>query len=331
MVGDKDFKIFLGGHNSQNPLIKNTEIGYKFFLANAGFSFCDDLTKADAVILIELDRRILSAVPAHLPVILIRNEPEVVWPDNYKKHLVKRVNKSIDVGQVDNQGNFTPWPQDWNQANLETINQEARLDRFVLINGNRLSFIRGELYSLRRTSVRKIEELDLFGKSWDITFSKKIYFFLAEFYIAVTNGFFPHVSNARSWFSRPRNYFGAPENKFDVLSKYKYSLVIENSMGYMSEKLFDALLARTVPIYVGPKVELFGIPKGLVIQVDPKLKSIKKAIATAKEIDYDKWKNDLENWLAMPEAKDRWIAGNVFPRIVNEIKDYLIFIRSQKV
>jgi len=58
------------------------------------------------------------------------------------------------------------------------------------------------------------------------------------------------------------NYRGEIEGccKFDVLSQYRYAVVIENCCrkNYVSEKLFDCFLCLTFPIYMGaPNVEQF--------------------------------------------------------------------------
>ena len=48
----------------------------------------------------------------------------------------------------------------------------------------------------------------------------------------------------KSYFRFFSNYLGEIEDKKEVLSKYKYSIVIENSSDYLSEKLF--LIARLI-------------------------------------------------------------------------------------
>ena len=48
-------------------------------------------------------------------------------------------------------------------------------------------------------------------------------------------------------------YRGVVENKNETLSKYRFVLCLENSIfpGYVTEKIFDAMLAGCVPIYYG--------------------------------------------------------------------------------
>ena len=316
--------IYLAGHNSTVPLIKNTEIGYRYFLENAGFQICKTVDQAEAIVFIEFDEKIASEAPANLPMILIRNEPEIVWPKNFRSRQLQKVKHIIDVGRTnDSKKEFVPWPQNWDQAEEEILSFDRKMERIAIINGNRLSFIKGEQYSLRRKCIFGIPDLDLFGTSWDINLFRKIYFFIAEFYISLKNKYLPNFSNAKFWFRKPKNYICAPDSKFQTLNRYRYSLVIENSIDYMSEKLFDAFLARTIPIYVGPKIEYFEIPKDLVVQVEPNLKSIKEGIELAKKKDYETWRNDLNTWLSKDKTINTWSAENVYKNISSQLSDIL--------
>lgn len=58
------------------------------------------------------------------------------------------------------------------------------------------------------------------------------------------------------------------KRKSDGLAPYRYSLVIENvrERGYFTEKLVDALLCRTVPIYWGaPDIAQYFDPAGMIL------------------------------------------------------------------
>ena len=312
--------IYLGGHNSTVPLIKDTEIGYKYFLENAGFRICETVNQAEAIVFIEFDDKVASQAPANFPMILIRNEPEIVWPKNFKSKQLKKVRHFIDVGRMNKfDEKFVPWPQNWDQVDSQILPADKRVERVAVINGNRLSFIKGEQYSLRRECIYKISDLDLFGDSWDINLARKIYLLIAELYISLKNTYLPNFPSAKFWFRKPKNYLGSPESKFQTLNKYKYSLVIENSLDYMSEKLFDVLLARTIPIYVGPNIELFDIPKNLVVQVEPNLNAIKEGIDVAKRMDYTAWSMELNTWLSQEKNIQKWSAKNVYENISNQI------------
>jgi hypothetical protein len=49
-----------------------------------------------------------------------------------------------------------------------------------------------------------------------------------------------------------------PDEKFSTVSQYKFTICFENAIfpGYLTEKLFDAFLSHSVPIYLGdPEIE----------------------------------------------------------------------------
>jgi hypothetical protein len=77
------------------------------------------------------------------------------------------------------------------------------------------------------------------------------------------------------------------EEKSDGLAPYRYSLVIENvrERNYFTEKLMDALLCQTVPIYWGcPNIEDFIDTSGMIICETAD--DIRRAVNTMSEADY---------------------------------------------
>ena len=64
-----------------------------------------------------------------------------------------------------------------------------------------------------------------------------------------------------------RAYRGTVEDKLALLARYRFGLAIENTRfaGYVTEKLFDCLYARCIPVYVGaPDVALYVPPAAFV-------------------------------------------------------------------
>ncbi|MEK0164222.1 hypothetical protein VWX35_18335 [Phaeobacter sp. A36a-5a] len=77
------------------------------------------------------------------------------------------------------------------------------------------------------------------------------------------------------------------ETKSDGLAPYRYSVVIENvrERNYFSEKLIDAILCETVPIYWGcPNISDFFDPAGMIICSTGE--EIRAAIAMISQDDY---------------------------------------------
>lgn len=76
-------------------------------------------------------------------------------------------------------------------------------------------------------------------------------------------------------------------NKSDGLAPYRYSVVIENARedNYFSEKLIDAILCNTVPIYWGcPNISEYFDTRGMIICESPS--DLKHAIKQMSKEDY---------------------------------------------
>jgi len=82
------------------------------------------------------------------------------------------------------------------------------------------------------------------------------------------------------------NNVGPINNKTEFLSSYKFSIAMENTEGdgYASEKIFDAFLSGTIPIYYGDYMidEYFNPEAFILIRGE---KDIQKKIEYIKEID----------------------------------------------
>ncbi len=119
-------------------------------------------------------------------------------------------------------------------ADVLTVPEPLDIDRAernlcTMIAGNKTSPHPLELYSRRIEAICFFErehpdEFALYGTGWDVAQS------------------FP-------------SYGGRVAEKREVLGRYWFSICFENAHGipgYVTDKLFDCLLARTVPVYWGP-------------------------------------------------------------------------------
>ncbi len=114
-----------------------------------------------------------------------------------------------------------------------------------------------EIYTERVKAIRWFEqnhpdEFDLYGIGWDRFFSKQLP--TVNPVLSVAYRKFPLLP---CWKTFP-SYRGPVKSKRETLRQYKFSLCYENSIfpGYLTEKIFDALFAGSVPVYLGdPEVE----------------------------------------------------------------------------
>ena len=258
--------------------------------------------------------------------LLIRNEPTVVSPENRDSVVRNEYSLIIDMGRPSLVSkNTMPWPQQWTPAASGHVDTGYRKDRLVLINANKISFLPGELYSLRRASLAKFDSIDLFGQGWNMSFGEKLKHYLSNLLIALKSGQLPRFSGGRYFFRNHEKWKGAPADKREIAKSYKFALVIENSKEFMTEKLFDAFFSGCIPVYVGPKLEDFEIPNTLYVQAEDNLDSIALAIESAEQIDYIKWGVIKDEWLSRVNVKEAWSADSVNKRVASEIGK---FVRS---
>jgi alpha(1,3/1,4) fucosyltransferase len=98
----------------------------------------------------------------------------------------------------------------------------------VAISGNKRSNHHAELYSARRHAFHYFsraipDDFHLYGFGW------------------------------RRW-ERPRSFRGSINNKWEVLPQYRFGLCYENVSGmdgYVSERIFDCMRSRCIPVYWG--------------------------------------------------------------------------------
>lgn len=133
------------------------------------------------------------------------------------------------------------WPQPRSDVIEEHWLRKDRLDRLVVINGNHIPRrVPHELYSRRIEAMAKLAKLnavDLYGRGWDRWWSR-------------ASMWWPYWKNRRTLMSI---YQGACDSKYEVLSRYRFSLCFENMamQGYVTEKIFDCFYAGTIPLYLG--------------------------------------------------------------------------------
>jgi hypothetical protein len=100
---------------------------------------------------------------------------------------------------------------------------------------------------------------------------------------------------------------GKVGNKHEINSKYRISIVIENSLDYVSEKLFDALAAGTYVVYLGPDLDQFYLDS---LQLN-------NGSRNASEI-----KKIVSNFLARPSIEQYRLMSNQRDSIINNFRNY---------
>lgn len=320
--------VFIGGINAVTPEAPGSSQNFVNRLIAQGFNLTLNPDFAEYFICVDHSTSDLRSARrvgiTRERSVLIRNEPTVVSPENRDSVVRKEYSLIIDIGRPSSiSKNTLPWPQQWPSVASERVEVNHRKNRVVLINANKISFLPGELYSLRRASLLKFDSIDLFGQGWDMSFSEKLKHYLSNLWIALKSGQLPNFSGGKHFFRKSSNWKGAPADKREVAKIYKFALVIENSEELITEKFFDALFSGCIPVYVGPKLEEFAIPRRLYVQAEGNLDSIELAIESVKKMDYTEWALDKDDWLSRENVKSTWSADSINKRIASEIERFV--------
>jgi len=270
---------------------------------------CIDWTKS-------MEDKVKLAYTLGIPRVLIKLEPSVVIPEYQKLKVSALFTAVMEMGRPFSQPVYA-YPQGWETSFFE---RAGRLDRLVAINANKYSFVPGELYSLRASAYSKISSLDLYGRGWDRSVGDNLLKLAKELQIAILGGSPVTFACVKNLYRPPKNFMGVSETKLETLSRYKYSLVIENSLEYMTEKLIDSLMAGAMPIYVGPDVEKLGIPPALYYSASASLESVKKSVARARDASWKDWHDAARKWISDPASEEIWEVRKLNRRLVNEIE-----------
>ena len=329
--------ICIGGRYSSSPMRhkSSNKEGLRQFLEKQGRNIVADALEADIYIALdhdEKDKKLLSERRRLKKYsILYRSEPLCVLPTAHKPETTALYSAVLSFGKSESLKDGMHWPQYFPGKEQLELGVHDRLPRVVLINANKLSLRPSELYSLRRESIKEIAEIDLFGENWNSNFKDRVKILVIEVTKDPISNLVTFIGRSRHWFSSwPET--PSPADKLRTMQSYKYALIIENELSYMSEKLFDAFFAGCIPIYVGPDVANYGIPKGLVIQCKPTVTSVIEGLEVAKRMNFEDYQERLENWLKSESTKDRHEGVGVINRAIEgTFKKYSEFVNANQL
>jgi len=227
--------------------------------------------------------------------ILLLLESPSVYPENYLKenHYYYDYILTQDDYLVDNIKYFKIYQPVYFDNTEYLIN--FNIKKFCLIiNSNKKSNVKGELYSKRLGIVQSFVAydatlLDVYGEGWE------------EF------------PNAK----------GRVLDKLEVMCRYKFAICYENfssGSGYITEKIFDCFIAGIIPIYWGaPNIEEH-IPKDLFIDRRDYKSNVEliNYLRAIRESEYNEIIKKIKCYLISPDFY-KWSPDNFANTIFNVI------------
>ena len=221
-------------------------------------------------------------------------EPSVVAPLSYNTliHIFFDRVYTWDDALVDNKNYWKYlWPQ--SKFGIDMVATPFTGKKLLtLINGNKTSLGKNELYSEREKAIRFFEwnntEFDLYGVGWNKPNRRQKIF-----------GFHPYPS-----------YKWKVDNKIETLSQYKFNLCFENMKnkpGYITEKIWDSFKARSIPIYWGASNIEEYIPINTFIdfrQFEGDYEKLVIYLSQITEIQYNEYIENIETFLWSKKAQE---------------------------
>jgi len=192
--------------------------------------------------------------------VLLLWEPKAVMPWQYQPRNYSAFDLVIPMSswRARNLGLADFGFHPYNFEGIKPITSNAlRTRRVVMINSAKFSSGCSSMYGLRRTISKRLfdlgEDYSLYGTNWHMSKTLEVRKRITSLKNPLIAGekICARELTSQLWYAYPE-YKGWVENKFEILSYFELSLVIENEQDWVTEKLFDSLYGGAVPIYVGP-------------------------------------------------------------------------------
>jgi len=282
--------------------------------------------------------------------VLIRLEPVAVHPMQYKKSIERKFGLIIDPGGIiksNLQSDFIGWPYKVNlnpsspkvddpkfefalknavENNFFDYNNwNKRKNKLVLIAANKVSATSNSNYKLRRLIAKNMSpnEIDIYGGLWNSSIRIKVSHRLAVGLYSIRIGYLPNLTALYgSLFSKYRSTLGESENKHLTIQQYRYSLVIENSSDYCSEKIFDAILNGSIPIYIGPKSNEIFLPHNLFYSSNGSVDEIRMILNSIQRKTPNDMLDSMRSFLQSDNFTENWSSDRVYKKIANKIENF---------
>jgi hypothetical protein len=245
----------------------------------------------------------LKGIKNRSKTILMLAEPQTVRPDLY---LSKNLESFAGVFPLSYYRACRLDLQEWFDLPVKLpiykIDNRPRTEDFAIVNEHKFSASRRSQYGLRRNVIRYFEknqasQLSLFGVEWKkgklIELRRRLFALKQSFN---SPEFKPREAFTDLWHSYSV-LSGHMHEDCEDLQKFKFSIVIENDIDYVSEKIWKSLYAGVFPIYIGPDLSNDSELKDLVGVTEPNLEAIIERINEVKNLDLLSFRKKIDSLL----------------------------------
>jgi hypothetical protein len=207
-------------------------------------------------------------------------EPQVVRPDLYKKEEWEKFAGILPLSYYRAKRlGLSEWFDFPVTIPKYVRNSRERQKLVAIVNEHKFSGSSRSKYGLRRKVIRYFEanhpgKLDVYGVEWDKgrlleiqrrIFSMRQHLLQPEFSLEECFSDLWHKYS---------NLAGHMHEDLEKLQEFQTSIVIENDLDYISEKVWKSIYSGAVPIYVGPELENDPLLEKIVLIASPDVDSI---------------------------------------------------------
>lgn len=283
--------------------------------------------------------------------ILVRQETDSVYPGQYRKRIEKKYGLVLTLGGVKSLRThdlflghayiFSPKPtyprtDDLKFVNIfksrkndkiyDVSNWKKRSISFSFVGANKVGLSSNNNYAIRRKLVDEYAYLGLevYGPLWNDGFKRRLINRVSMMLWGLKTHQRPPLWSIYSdIFRKYKNAKGEVADKHSILLSSKFSLVVENSDLMITEKLFDAILSGSIPVYYGPDLSQFGLPADLAIEIKKIHVPIGEYLASFTDEEIERRLGIIEEFLGSSHFHDTWLAESVLLKAHNLIKNYI--------
>jgi len=325
---------------------------FRLILFEAGIELCDD-PHAEVLISVNHNKRAYKQFVRNggfvKNAILIRLEPDAVYPKQYTKSVESKYGLIISPGSVQKNRRFFEWPYKYHlnpakpnelDPNLLDIlgknlasslfsyeNWSKRENLLTMVASNKVSPVRSANYGQRRELARTLPTsvLSVYGTLWTESIRIKSLHRIAVLVSALKQGTFPNLRQVYgNLFVNYTTAKGSIGDKHELLKRSKFSLVIENSNQIITEKIFDSMINGCIPIYIGANLQYSNLPPGVAYQIDGSAEEITKLIQNYSKEEVELKLTRMSEFLMSASFLENWSDSKVFEKIGLEVSKYIL-------
>lgn len=272
--------------------------------------------------------------------ILVLREGRVVRPDQYRKVVLARYGTIFSSSSVDIPGvKLASYADGFLPRVGAPIDNSYRLpNSLCIVNTNKFSLHPQSNYSFRQQvivgALATGFHVSIVGKGWSLNFGEYAAQQIKATLDAILRASPVSLKQLRMPLPRSRitglSIHGFLDDSKSIMGEHDYALVIENDCARVTEKIFDAVHAGCIPIYMGPELSQAEIPGSAYVRLYPNIeltRQLKAAYEMPRE-QRETIRRAGRMWLEQKDTLLRWSEEESMYKLWDGIERVLVPISA---